>query len=118
MSHTTTELPQIDPDLATSYESHADIPFYKGGFEWDHWKLEAIKKGMNPDLAQLGRDVMREAHNHHWRAYLQIECRWDAMLEFGLDDPAIAQKRWEHLLQTDGEIVRFDPETGEMIYLG
>jgi len=63
----------------------------------------------------LGRAVMREAHQHNWRDHLKIECGWnddgEEMLELALSEPEQAAKRWEHLLQTDGEIGFFNSET-------
>ncbi|MEW6281770.1 MAG: hypothetical protein AB1758_24395, partial [Candidatus Eremiobacterota bacterium] len=66
----------------------------------------------NPELAQLGRDMMREAAMHDWRPGLQAECGWvdegAGMLAFALSQPEPAEKRWVWLLETDGERGRWE----------
>jgi len=86
-----------------------------GSYPWDHWQTRALEAGLANELAVLGRAVMREAVQHNWRPHLQAECGWGdeggKMLELALSKPKQAAKRWEHLLQTDGEIGSFNPET-------
>jgi len=37
-----------------------------GAYPWDDWQREALAAGLSPDLAALGRAVMREAYQHDW----------------------------------------------------
>ena len=75
-------------------------------FEWDHWQGLALERGLAPDLATLGRAVMREAHQHAWCERLKAECGiFDdgrAMLRRALARPERAAARWHWLLVTDG----------------
>lgn len=100
----------IDENLPfTPYERPEWLDKVKGSgdYPWDHWKDRALTVGIPEKLAQLGRDVMREAFNHSWSIELQNECGWNddgvEMIEFAKRDPAAAAQRWEHLLRTDGE---------------
>ena len=45
-----------------------------GEFPWDDWKQKALDAGVPADLAQPGRNTMREAYNHSWDAKPQAEC--------------------------------------------
>jgi hypothetical protein len=80
-------------------------------YEWDHWECLALERGLAPDLATLGRSLMREAHQHGWCARLKAECGWNdegrAMLARLLAHPCRAAARLEWLYATDG--LRFDP---------
>jgi hypothetical protein len=80
-------------------------------FEWDHWERLALERGLAPDLATLGRAVMREASQHAWCGRLKAECGlFDdgrAMLARVFKQPERTAARWQWLLVTDG--LRFDP---------
>ncbi len=80
-------------------------------FEWDHWQRLALECGLAPDLAALGRSLMREADQHAWCERLKKECGLSddgrAMLARVLKHPARTAARWHWLLVTDG--LRFDP---------
>lgn len=86
-----------------------------GSCPWDLWEHRALEARLTEKLATLGRALMREAYQHNWRPQLQTECGWvdegEAMLELALSDPKQASDRWEHLLNTDGEIGFYNPET-------
>lgn len=98
-------------------------------YPWDDWKEAALKAGVDEEVAQAGRDAMREAANHGWGDDLMKECGWDlvgggldpervlwdtetdqpaegsnahAMLRRALDEPETARKRWRQLVLTDG----------------
>ncbi len=47
-----------------------------GDYPWDHWKKWAIEDGVDEDLAQLGRLLIREADQHGWSLELKQECGW------------------------------------------
>ncbi len=82
-----------------------------GDYPWDLWYKWALEDGLSDDLAQLGRSLIREADQHSWPEELQKECGWydsgAVMLEFAKSNPQQAEKRWDYLMETDGE--RVDP---------
>jgi hypothetical protein len=84
-----------------------------GHYPWDHWQREAHAAGLSPELAALGRAVMRESYQHDWCDRLKYECGIDnpgtaaGMITCGKDHPYLAERRWQWLLITDG--LRFDP---------
>lgn len=88
-------------------------------YPWDDWERWAIDQGLNPDLAGLGRAVIREASQHCWTDRLQSLCGWHddgrRMLRLALRSPEKARKRWERLLETDGYRGEYDEKTGEWI---
>jgi hypothetical protein len=81
-------------------------PDAQGRYAWDRWQVQAIEAGLDPDLAGLGRAVMREAVQHDWNAHLKAECGWldagQAMLARALADGPAASERWDYLLHTAG----------------
>ncbi|MEW6283592.1 MAG: hypothetical protein AB1758_33585 [Candidatus Eremiobacterota bacterium] len=87
-------------------------PDEQGAYAWDRWEKRALAAGLNPELAQLGRTVMREAAMHDWRPGLQAECGWSdegaGMLALALGRPEQAEQRWDWLLETDGERGRWE----------
>ena len=82
-----------------------------GAYPWDHWQALALERGLAPDLAALGRSLMREADQHDWCERLKVECGWNdagrAMLARLLAHPRRTAARLEWLYATDG--LRFDP---------
>ena len=89
-----------------------------GAYPWDGWEKHALAKGVAPELAALGRAVIREAWQHGWDERYRSLCGWRddgrRMLRLALRNPARAEKRWERLMETDG--ARYDPETGETFF--
>ena len=77
-----------------------------GVFPWDGWEKHALAQGAAPDLAALGRAVIREAWQHGWRAPYRALCGWRddgrQMLRLALNAPVASQKLWQWLLDTDG----------------
>lgn len=90
-----------------------------GNFPWDHWKERALAAGMRPELAVLGRAVMREAYQHAWNEDLQRVCGWEdegnAMLVAALEAPEQAAAEWQSLLDTDGGRGYWNHQTGEWV---
>ena len=88
-----------------------------GTYPWDGWRECALGHGVPAELAALGRAVIREAWQHDWTQRLRSLCGWRddgrRMLRIALRNPALAQKRWSRLLDTDGE--RYDPATGRVL---
>ena len=82
-------------------------PDLQGAYAWDRWQEFARAAGLAPELAILGRAVMREAVQHDWNEPLKLECGWldggQTMLVQALADGPAVEARWRHLLQTDGE---------------
>jgi hypothetical protein len=69
---------------------------------WERWFERAIEQGVQDDLANLGRSVIREAREHGWNAARSAECGWiddgEAMLELAVADPMAAYTEWQQLL--------------------
>jgi hypothetical protein len=77
-----------------------------GGYPWDDWERFALSRGLDAELAGLGRLLVREAFNHGWEPWLQSVCGWSddgrALLDFALRAPRQAQRQWDILMRTDG----------------
>lgn len=90
-----------------------------GQYPWDFWEKRARARGLEQELAALGRAVMREAHQHQWTSCLQQLCGWEdegeAMIELALAAPERANYLWGKLLDTDGCRGSYHPQTGEWI---
>lgn len=86
----------------------------QGRYAWDRWQAEALAAGLSAELANLGREVMREAAQHAWSEKLQRECGWQdrgqVMLIQALHHGETVAQRWRHLLQTDGERGEIDAD--------
>ncbi len=88
-----------------------------GAYPWDGWEKYAVAHGVAAELAALGRAVIREAWQHAWDERLRSLCGWRddgrRMLRLAQRHPALAEKRWTRLLDTDGG--RYDPATGRVL---
>ncbi|MGH8020722.1 MAG: hypothetical protein ACREIA_21040 [Opitutaceae bacterium] len=88
-----------------------------GAYPWDSWEKYAVAHGVAAELAALGRAVIREAWQHAWDERLRSLCGWRddgrRMLRLARRNPALAEKRWTRLLDTDGG--RYDPATGRVL---
>jgi hypothetical protein len=77
-----------------------------GAYPWDGWEKYAALQGVPAELAALGRLLIREAWQHGWDERLRSLCGWRddgrRMLRLAQRNPALAQKRWTQLLETDG----------------
>jgi hypothetical protein len=77
-----------------------------GGYPWDDWERYALARGLDAELAGLGRLLIREAFNHGWELWLQNLCGWgddgQALLAFALRAPKTARRQWDILMRTDG----------------
>lgn len=84
-----------------------------GAYPWDDWQAFALSVHIPAELAALGRAVIREAWQHDWSDRLKSLCGWNddgrRMLRLARDNPKLAEKRWNRLLETDGG--RYDPKT-------
>lgn len=85
---------------------------------WDEWHRRALGAGVAAELAELGRQVMREAEQHSWCDELAAQCGADdggaAMLELALAEPARAAASWQRLLDLDGAIDDDDDQDDEV----
>jgi hypothetical protein len=88
-----------------------------GHYPWDEWERWAIARGLDRELAALGRLTVREAYQHQWDDRLKSLCGWRddgrRMVKLALHLPSLARKRWQRLLDTDGYRGEYDPKTGE-----
>jgi hypothetical protein len=57
--------PSFQPVVVSEFDKHV-LACPSGSFPWDDWQIEAVAAGVGPDLASLGRAVMREAYQHDW----------------------------------------------------
>jgi len=102
--------PRLQPDLnavgACSF----------GGYPWDDWERYALARGLDAELAGLGRLLIREAFNHGWESWLQKLCGWgddgQALLAFALRAPKSASRHWDILMRTDGLRGDYPPSRG------
>ena len=72
-------------------------------YGWDAWELYALHEGVSPDLASLGRSVMREWYSHSWGRFSE-EVGFSAaesMIKQAKDNPEKAEERWEFLLSEE-----------------
>lgn len=73
--------------------SNASIPY------WDLWERLALQCGVSPEVAKLGRTVMRD-----WQQYgrddttLGAEADGDFMIDLALNDPEEALRRFNEAL--------------------
>jgi hypothetical protein len=88
-----------------------------GNYPWDRWQQKALAAGVSPELAELGRAVMREAYQHNWEERLKMLCGWNdhgrCIMQQALHTPAVVKQRWQRMLDTDGYRGERDPQTGE-----
>ncbi len=90
-------------------------------YEWDFWEAEALERGLDKDLAALGRAVLREANQHDWSPQLRVVCCGEVLDDVLFRAPRQARKLYEVLLETDGLRVAFvedgDHTTSEIVEL-
>ncbi|MFD2256215.1 hypothetical protein ACFSSA_05990 [Luteolibacter algae] len=86
-------------------------------FEWDDWKGKALAKGLDEDLATLGREVYREAINHAWPGRLQWVCMDPMLTHFLTKSPQTARQFYEAMLATDGFQFAFEENGSGIIEL-
>ncbi len=81
-------------------------------FEWDDWEQAALERGLEKELASLGRAAMREAVQHAWSPQLTQLCGEESLDALFFQAPTLAKQLYELLLETDGLRVAF-VEDGE-----
>ena len=117
-----TSTPETPAPIREAYRQSLDVLSTQGfcvygQYPWDGWQRMALLHGVPEELAALGRAVMREAHQHAWEERLSSLCGWNdegrRMIALALRSPEKALRRWDWLLETDGQ--RVDPATHEWI---
>ena len=71
-------------------------------FEWDDWEQHALERGLDKELATLGRAVYREAIQHNWPRSLRVVCCEPTLDEMLNRAPQTAKQFYETMLATDG----------------
>lgn len=77
-------------------------------YPWDRWQARALAAGVDEDLIQLGRKVIRlaETYGRTWSEQVKTDCGLDddgaAMLTLALNDPKRTRILWEQLLEDNG----------------
>jgi hypothetical protein len=107
---TTSGLTPSPPNAAAPPKLKADLDAVCacrfGHYPWDDWERCALARGLDAQLAGLGRLLIREAFNHGWEAWLQNLCGWSddgqVLLALALRAPKAARRQWEILMRTDG----------------
>lgn len=82
-----------------------------GTYPWDEWENAAKERGMERTLAELGRDVVRDADQHAWATPLRELCAGETLLELLTRSPYLGRRLCEILIETDGLRVAW-PEEG------
>jgi hypothetical protein len=77
-------------------------PYRAGHYPWDLWEQSALERGMERTLAQLGRDVVRDADQHAWSEPLQQLCEGESLADLLIRAPYLGRRLCEILLETDG----------------
>jgi hypothetical protein len=71
-------------------------------FGWDRWEARALARGVSPELAALGRALLKIAHEKGVAVALRAEFGRDdfdeAMIENAVSDPAGEWARWHYLM--------------------
>lgn len=79
------------------------------GFYYDDWYAKALEAGVAPELAQLGREVMRDHFQHGSGEHiLGEESDGDSMLELCLKDSKAAKNYFSMWLYGDIEVFDAD----------
>lgn len=65
--------------------------------EWDFWHRRAVATGVDPQLAELGRALIRENYQHGWNAPVDEV----AMIRSAKRSPKSTARRWQAMLDAD-----------------
>jgi hypothetical protein len=71
-------------------------------YDWDYWHRRAVAAGVDPELAELGREIHRENYQHDWGMRVDEE----AMIRLAKEDPQGTRVRWRAMLDQDGPVLR------------
>ena len=82
-------------------------------YAWDRWENAAKERGMERTLAELGREVIRDADQHSWNRNLQELCDEETLLDLLTRSPYLGRRLCEILIETDGLRVAFPEEDNQ-----
>jgi len=89
-----------------------DLPGYKPeAHHWNRWEKAAKERGIERTLAELGREVIRDADQHSWSEPVKQLCNGRNLLEMMTRAPFLSRRLCEILIETDGLRVAY-PEEG------
>ncbi len=75
--------------------------------KWDIFLAYALAHGVSYDLAYLGRECMRRAHEHNWNSELKARYHLTeggrAMIQFAMNESERARNIWSDLIRAEGE---------------
>lgn len=77
---------------------HPEPPVYP----WDFWARDALARGLAPELAILGRAVIRETDQHAWSGVAERFAYEHVVGELMTRSPDLAKRLYEVILETDG----------------
>jgi hypothetical protein len=66
----------LTPSAPPKLDLDAVLDCAFGNYPWDNWHRHALARGLDAELAGLGRLLVREAFNHGWESWLQSLCGW------------------------------------------
>jgi len=93
-----------NPDAMNDTDPKPDPPadYTPPKFHWDWWEEDAIARGLDRDLATLGRAVIRETDQHRWSVVAARLADEGIVEELLTRSPELAKRLYEVLLETDG----------------
>jgi len=113
-----------DTDPKTDTDDHNDEPpprVYPDPptYHWDFWAEDMLERGLDRDLAILGRAVIRETDQHRWGGLAARLACGHVVEELMTRAPQLAARLYDVLLETDG--LRYawveDEKSSEMVEL-
>lgn len=92
-------------------ESRSEPPPWSGpeakSRPWEDWSKRGTAAGLADDLVALGVELIRVSVLQGWPEELRARCGHyddgEAMIDLALSDPELATRRWDELLQADGD---------------
>jgi hypothetical protein len=94
--------------------------FQPENLSWNRWEQGVKKRGMERTLAELGREVLRDADQHNWAPELRSLCNGRMLEDLLLSAPFLGRRLCELLLETDGLRIAYGEEgqrKGDLIRL-
>lgn len=88
-------------------------------FHWDWWEEDALERGLDPDLATLGRAIIRETDQHRWHGVAAALAQEHIVEDLLTRSPELAKRLYEVMLETDGFRIAWveDSKSSEVIEL-
>ena len=92
-----------EPGELFKLSQELNVPRNLMRYGWDSWEIYARHEGVAPELADLGRSVMREWYNHSWEQF-EDEVGFEAaeyMIAQAKAEPDKTEARWAYLLSEE-----------------